>query len=43
VFFTQEDNNSSEENEEGEPELLFMGIKNQDDKHSKYEEEVNFE
>jgi hypothetical protein len=43
TFFTQEDNSSSEENEEDEPELLFMGIKNQYDKHSEDEEEVNFE
>jgi hypothetical protein len=42
-FFTQEDNNSSEENEEENSELLFMGIKTQDDKHSEDEEEVNFE
>jgi hypothetical protein len=43
MFFTQEDSSSSKENEEDEPELLFMGIKNQDDKHLEDEEEVNFE
>ena len=36
MLFTQEDNNSSEENEEDETQLLFMGIKTQDDKHTKY-------
>jgi hypothetical protein len=34
---------SLKENEEEEPELLFMGIKNQYDNHLEYEEEVNFE
>jgi hypothetical protein len=43
TFFTQEDNSSSKENEEDEPELLFIGIKNQNDNHSEDEEEVNFE
>jgi hypothetical protein len=43
TFFTQEDNRSSEENEEDELELLFMGIKIQDDSHSEDEEEVNLE
>jgi hypothetical protein len=43
MIFTQEDNSSSEENEENEPEILFMGIKTQDDSHSEDEEEVNLE
>jgi hypothetical protein len=43
MFFTQEDSNSLEENEEEEPKILFMGIKNEYDNHSEYEEEVNFE
>jgi hypothetical protein len=43
TFFTQEDNSSSEENEEDEPEILFMGIKTQNDTHSEDEDEVNFE
>ena len=34
MFFTQEKSTSSEESEEKELELLFVGIKNQDDKHS---------
>ena len=38
TFFTQEDNSSSEDNEEDEPELLFMGIKTQDDKNLEDEE-----
>ena len=33
MFFTQEDSSSSEENEENELEILFMGIKTQDDSH----------
>jgi hypothetical protein len=37
TFFTQEDNSSSEENEEEKLEILFMGIKTQDDNHSEYE------
>jgi hypothetical protein len=38
TFFTQEDSSSSQESEEEEQELLFMGIKNQYDNHSEYEE-----
>jgi hypothetical protein len=33
TFFTQEDSSSSEENEEDKLELLFMGIKSQNDTH----------
>jgi hypothetical protein len=43
MFFTQEDSSPSEENEEDEPKLLFMGIKTQYDKHSEDEEKVKFE
>jgi hypothetical protein len=35
TLFTQEDSRSSKENEEDKQEILFMGIKTQDDKHSK--------
>ena len=38
TFFTQEDSSSSEESEDEEPEILFMGIKNQDDNHSEDDE-----
>jgi hypothetical protein len=37
MFFTQEDNISSKKNEEDKLEILFMGIKNQDDSHSEDE------
>jgi hypothetical protein len=33
TFFTQEDSSSSEESEEEELEILFMGMKTQDDNH----------
>jgi hypothetical protein len=43
TFCIQEDNSSLDENEEDELDILFMGIKIQDESHSEDEEEVNFE
>jgi hypothetical protein len=42
-FYSKEDINSSYISEDEDSELLFMGMKMQDDKHSKNEEEGNFE